>query len=44
MREIDLIAEADVRARQYLAEIESRPPFPTLAAREALTALLEELP
>ncbi|MGO4683500.1 pyridoxal phosphate-dependent decarboxylase family protein [Hyphomicrobium sp. 2TAF46] len=44
MREIDLVAEADVRARQYLTEIEGRPPFPTLAAREALTAFSEDLP
>jgi aromatic-L-amino-acid decarboxylase len=44
MRENDLIAEADLRARHYLVGIESRPPFPSPAAREALGAFSEELP
>jgi glutamate/tyrosine decarboxylase-like PLP-dependent enzyme len=44
VREIELIAEADERARHYLAEIDNRPPFPPLAAREALAVFAEPLP
>ncbi|MDR3437233.1 pyridoxal-dependent decarboxylase [Telmatospirillum sp.] len=44
MREIELIADADARARDYLAGIGERPPFPDQAARDGLAAFAEALP
>lgn len=38
MQELQLMAEADERARDYLAGIEQRPPFPEQAARGSLRA------
>ncbi|MBU3079461.1 pyridoxal phosphate-dependent decarboxylase family protein [Sphingomonas quercus] len=42
--EIELLAQADARARHYLEGIDTRPPFPGAAAREALGAFAEALP
>jgi aromatic-L-amino-acid decarboxylase len=44
MDESSLIAEADSRARTYIAGIEDRPPFPSAAARDALSVFAEALP
>lgn len=44
MQELDLVSEADERARNYLAGIEKRPPFPDQAARDGLVAFSETLP
>lgn len=44
MQELQLIVEADKRARKYLVGIEGRPPFPNKAARDGLTAFTETLP
>jgi glutamate/tyrosine decarboxylase-like PLP-dependent enzyme len=43
-RELDLIADADTRARTYLATLDARPPFPDQAARDGLAAFAEPLP
>ncbi len=43
MQEIELIAEADKRARDYLSGIEARPPFPDHAARDGLAVFAEAL-
>jgi aromatic-L-amino-acid decarboxylase len=44
MRELDLIADADARARLYLEGVAKRPPFPSQAAREGLSIFKEGLP
>lgn len=44
MQELELIAEADERARKYLEGIEERPPFPDKSARDGLAVFLETLP
>lgn len=44
MQELELMAEADDRARAYLAGIERRPPFPDQVARDGLSAFSEALP
>ncbi|MBO0144532.1 aspartate aminotransferase family protein [Agrobacterium sp. Ap1] len=44
MQELELIAEADERARTYLKGIEERPPFPNKAARDGLAVFTEPLP
>lgn len=44
MQELELMAEADERARDYLAGIERRPPFPDQAARDGLAVFSEALP
>ncbi len=44
MHEMELMAEADERARDYLAGIERRPPFPNQAARDGLAVFSEALP
>lgn len=43
MQELDLIADADARARTYLATLDSRPPFPDQAARDGLSAFAEPI-
>ncbi|MFJ4222245.1 pyridoxal phosphate-dependent decarboxylase family protein [Curtobacterium luteum] len=42
--ELDLLADADRRARAYVAAIGSRPVYPSSAARAALDAFEEDLP
>jgi glutamate/tyrosine decarboxylase-like PLP-dependent enzyme len=42
--ELDLIADADARARAYLASVETRPAFPSATAVGALSAFDEPLP
>lgn len=44
MQELELIAEADKRARDYLAGIDERPPFPDQAARDGLAVFAEAFP
>ncbi|NIE81590.1 aminotransferase class V-fold PLP-dependent enzyme [Asaia sp. As-1742] len=44
MQELDLIADADTRARTYLAGIEDRRPFPDQAARDGLAVFAERFP
>ncbi|MFD1911083.1 pyridoxal phosphate-dependent decarboxylase family protein [Halodurantibacterium flavum] len=44
MQEIELIAEADKRARDYLARIDGHPPFPDQTARDGLAIFAEALP
>jgi glutamate/tyrosine decarboxylase-like PLP-dependent enzyme len=44
MHELELITEADERARKYLEGIEDRPPFPNKAARDGLAVFSETLP
>lgn len=44
MQELELIAEADARARSYLASVADRPPFPGQAARDGLAIFGEALP
>lgn len=44
MREIELITEADERARTYLARVDTLPPFPGQAARDGLSVFAEPLP
>ncbi|MGI2033887.1 pyridoxal phosphate-dependent decarboxylase family protein [Rhizobium panacihumi] len=44
MQELELVAEADERARNYLAGIGDRPPFPGQAARDGLAVFSEKLP
>ncbi|ANH07814.1 aminotransferase class V-fold PLP-dependent enzyme [Shinella sp. HZN7] len=43
MQELELLAEADERAREYLTGIEQRPPFPDQAARDGLAVFAEAL-
>ncbi|MET3438614.1 pyridoxal-dependent decarboxylase [Sphingomonas sp. 1185] len=43
MQELDLIADADARARNYLATLDIRPPFPDQAARDGLAAFAEPI-
>lgn len=44
MHELDLIAEADARARAYLSGIDRRSPYPEAAALDGLSAFVEALP
>ncbi|MGB1560234.1 MAG: pyridoxal phosphate-dependent decarboxylase family protein [Sinimarinibacterium flocculans] len=44
MNELELIAQADERARRYLAGVEERPAFPSADAVRALAAFDEPLP
>jgi glutamate/tyrosine decarboxylase-like PLP-dependent enzyme len=44
MDELDLVAEADARARLYLETLGERAPFPDQAARDGLSAFTESLP
>lgn len=44
MQELELVAEADKRARDYLVGIEERSPFPNQAARDGLAVFAEKLP
>ena len=44
MQELELIAEADARGRDYLSGIEQRPPVPGQAARDGLSVFTERFP
>jgi aromatic-L-amino-acid decarboxylase len=44
IRELDLITDADARARLYLEGVAERPPFPSQAARDGLSVFAESLP
>lgn len=44
MQELELVAAADKRARDYLARIEERSPFPGQAALDGLSLFAEDLP
>src|SRR5690606_32367319 len=44
MNEIELIAEADDRARRYLAKVDDLPAFPGQAALDGLAVFAEALP